>query len=195
MPDLKIYTGPLQSYYFFSAQVIESIQNKQNDFLVILPVNRAVRLFKRKLIDSIKDKVLINPPIFTFNDLLIQLYRIMPGAKRIVSGEMLHLIVDSIIDDKIDELKYFSSGGTTAESLVKKTTDMINELRRFGYDEQKFENLQVTEKNNVPLKYDNFKLLLTALDEQFGDNLIDEPFALHTAATHLTKEHFAAQFT
>ena len=112
MPDLKIYTGPLQSYYFFSSQVIESIQNKQNDFLVILPVNRAVRLFKRKLIDSIKDKVLINPPIFTFNDLLIQLYRIMPGAKRIVSGEMLHLIVESIIDDKIDELKYFSSGGS-----------------------------------------------------------------------------------
>ena len=194
MPSLKIYTGPLQSYYYFTQQIIESIQNKQNDYLVILPVNRAVRLFKRKLIDASADKVLINPPIFTFDNFLLQLYGVVPGAKRLVSSEMLHLIVENILNDKIGDLKYFSSGGTPADSLVKKTTEMIIELRRFGYDSYEFENLQLVEKINVPLKYDNFRILLSALDEQFGNNLIDEPFAMHTAAKFMTVEQFQSHF-
>ncbi|MBN1407680.1 MAG: hypothetical protein JW956_07825, partial [Calditrichaceae bacterium] len=108
MPGLKIYAGSFQSYYFFSPQIFKSASAKHNDFLVILPVNRAVRLYKRKLIDVCPDTVIINPPVFTFDDILLQLYRIMPGAKRVISGEMLHLIVEHILDQKINELKYFS---------------------------------------------------------------------------------------
>ncbi len=194
MLSLKIYQGPFQSYYFFLPQIIKSVQNKQNDYLIILPVNRAVRLFKRKLINISAEKVLFNPPIFTFDNLLLQLYRTMPGSKRIVSAEMLYLIVENILDQKISELKYFSSGGTAVDSLAKKTTEMIAELRRFGYDRYEFEKLQLTEKNNIPLKYDNFKILLSTLDEQFSNNLIDEPFAMHIAAKLLIQNQFQSYF-
>jgi ATP-dependent helicase/nuclease subunit B len=194
MPSLKIYTGPFQSYYFFSSQIIESVHNKQNDYLVILPVNRAVRLFKRKLINVSAEKVLFNTPVFTFDNLLLQLYKTMPGAKRIVSSEMLYLIVENILDQRIGDLKFFSSGGTAVDSLVKRTTEIITELRRFGYDSHEFEKLQLAEKNNIPLKYDNFKILLSTLDERFGNILIDEPLAIHTAAKLLRENQFQSYF-
>ncbi|MEJ2542972.1 MAG: hypothetical protein P8Y99_02800, partial [Calditrichaceae bacterium] len=194
MPSLKVYTGPFKGYYYFSPQILKSVQTKQNDFIVILPVNRAVRLFRRKLIDTSPDKVLINPPVFTFNDILLQLYRTIPGAKRVITGEMLHLIVENILDKKISELKYLSSGGSAADSLVKKTTEIITELRRFGYDSTEFENIQISDKSDTPLKYDNFRILLNALDKQFGHHLIDEPFALHTAAKILNENQFQSHF-
>lgn len=194
MPSLKIFTGPFQSYDFFLPQITKSVQNKQNDYLIILPVNRAVRLFKRKLINASAEKVLFNPPIFTFDNLLLQLYRTMPRAKRVVSAEMLYLIVENILDRKIGELKYFSSGGTAVDSLAKKTTEIVTELRRFGYDRYEFEKLQLAEKNNIPLKYDNFKILLSTLDEQFGNYLIDEPFAMYTVAKLLIENQFQSYF-
>ena len=55
MPSLKVYTGSYQGYYFFTPQIFETIKNSRNDYLIILPVNRAVRSFKRKMIDAAPD--------------------------------------------------------------------------------------------------------------------------------------------
>ena len=78
MSSLKIYTGPFKSYYFFAPQIFESLKKNQNNYLIILPVNRAVRSFKRKMIDAAPDKVVINPQVYTFDDILLQLYKTMP---------------------------------------------------------------------------------------------------------------------
>ena len=194
MTNLNLYTGPLQSYYFFSKQIIESVLNQKNDYLVILPVNRAVRLFKKTLIESSKKKIVIDPSVVTFEELLLQIYRTLPGMKRIITRDMLYLILDDIMTDKLSELQYFSSGGSCAENLIKKTADMIHELRRFGYDAEEFENLQLIEKQTNPLKFENFNSLLSTLDDRLNDQLIDEPFAMHTAAKILTLEQFRSVY-
>jgi ATP-dependent helicase/nuclease subunit B len=194
MPGLRVYTGPLKGYYFFSSDILESIQKDRHDYLAILPVNRAVRIFKRMMIDFSDKKVLNNAPVFTFNALLLKLYQSMPGAKRVISPEMFSLIIEEILENRLDDLQYFSSGGSAAGSLIKKTTEMITELRRFGYNSDEFENLQVREKRDFPIKYDNFRTLLSALDIYLKDELIDEPFALHTAAGLITKDQFRIHF-
>ena len=99
MPNLLVHTGPLKSYYYFEDEIIQSIQNKQQKFLAILPVNRAVRILKRKLIDASPDQTLMEPHIFTFDELLLRIYRMLPQARRIITNEMLLLLVENILGE------------------------------------------------------------------------------------------------
>jgi len=194
MPNLLVHTGPLKSYYYFEDEIIQSIQNIQQNFLAILPVNRAVRIFKRKLIDASPAQTLMDPFVFTFDELLLKIYRMLPKAKRIITNEMLLLLVENILSENQNELVHLKTGGDVTTGLIKKTVDVISELRRFGYDGREFELVESPDKIDSPLKFSDFEIILNSLDQKLGSNLIDEPFAQHTASKMLTQEHFVSLF-
>ncbi len=180
--NLTIETGALHRYYYFEDQILDEVRRGQSGYLYILPVRRAVRLFKRKLIDAAPARVLIDPPVFTFNDLLLQIYQQTPAARRVLSGDVLPFLIEDILLSHSDKLDYLTSGATVNKGLVKKTTEMLTELRRFGYHYQRFAELTIDEKAARRQKYHNFEILLNELEKRLGDKQIDEPFALCSAA-------------
>ena len=194
MPPITVHCGPLASYYYFEETIIPSIREQRASFLMLLPVNRAVRSLKKRLTDAAPGQVLIDPPIYTFDDLLLLIYRRLPGAKHVIGQELLLLIIEKILNGHTRQWRYLTAGASITNGLVKKTTDMISELRRFGYDSQSFSALSLAEKKEQSDKFSDFELLLAGLDEQLGEQFIDEPFARHSAARMLTADDFKALF-
>lgn len=195
MSPIIVHCGPLDSYYYFEEAIIPSIREQKADFLMLLPVNRAVRLLKKRLVDAAPAQVLIDPPIHTFDDFLLLLYRRLPGAKHVINQELLLLIVEKILNEQKRHWRYLASGASiTTNGLVKKTTDMISELRRFGYDSTNFSALGLDEKKDQSEKFSDFELLLSGLDQYLGNQFIDEPFARHCASQMFTTDDFNALF-
>ncbi|MGD9486562.1 MAG: PD-(D/E)XK nuclease family protein [Calditrichaceae bacterium] len=194
MSQLYIYKGALKKYYYFEDQIKKHVENGKSDYLAILPVNRAVRLFKKSLLDSASGNALIDPPVFTFDQLLLKLYENHFSGKRVINSDMQLFMVEELLRSNYRELKYLPAKDKIPVGLVKKTSDMINELRRFGYSSSNFEDIDLTDISENQLKLDDFKLLLSKLDELLGDKLIDEAFAMHTAAELLDEKSFKRIF-
>ncbi len=190
MSRLRLYTGRFETLVHFAPQIEQRVKEGRQDFLVLLPVNRAVRYYKKRLVDAAPGGILTDPLVFTFDDLLTRLYRSLPGAKKIISPEMFHLLVRQILEEHRDEFRFFSTGAEVTTGLVRKTADMIKELRRFGYNGIAFSKLAIPETDFDPDKFGDFQRLLQRLDERLGDSFIDEPFARHQAAVNLSEELF-----
>ncbi|MGD9898131.1 MAG: PD-(D/E)XK nuclease family protein [Calditrichaceae bacterium] len=194
MSQLYIYKGALKKYYYFDDQIKKRVDEGISDYLAILPVNRAVRLFKKSLLDSARGNALIDPPIFTFDQVLLKLYENLPSRKRIINSDMQLFMVEELLRSNFRELKYLPAKDKIPGGLVKKTSDMINELRRFGYSSSNFDDVDLADLSENQLKLNDFKLLLSKLEELLGDNLIDEAFAMHTAAKLLDEKSFKRIF-
>ncbi len=190
MKNLQLYCAPPKQFYFFE----QRLRNRANDYIAILPVNRAVRILKQRLLDASESGALLDPNIYTFDQVLLKLYAALPGAKRVLSAGMLQILIESLLEKAAAGLPYFLKGEHITTGLVRKVSDAVLELRRFGYDSEAFSQIKIEEKNVQPLKFSDFELLLQALDEALGEELIDEPFAKHTAASLLTEELFKRQF-
>lgn len=190
MKELTIQCIPPQSYFYF----FESIKSRPEQYLVVLPVNRAVRLLRQKLLDAAPGSVLVNPPVFTFDQLLLELYRCVPGAKQVLSEDMIFVLLESVLQLKRQELHYLVKTNHITSGLVQKINNVVQELRRFGFSSAAFDKAKVDEKSEQPQKYQDFHLLLSSLEELFGTAFIDQPFARHTAAEALSKEMFVKRF-
>ncbi len=190
MKELQIQCLPPQSYYYF----LDSIKNRPADYLVVLPVNRALRLLRLKLLELAPGEVLANPPVFTFDQLLLELYQFLPGAKRVLSEDMVFVLLETVLQNRQTELKYLMKTKHVTPGLVQKITNVVEELRRFGFNSTAFDKANVDEKSEQPQKYQDFYLLLSSLEKQFGSTFIDQPFARHTAAEALTKTIFFERF-
>jgi ATP-dependent helicase/DNAse subunit B len=188
MSGLFLHSGPLGRYYYFEEQIAERVRQNRADYLAILPVNRAARLFKRRLLEYAGSRALPDPPVFTFDELLLSLYRFSPEARRVISPDMLQAIIEKILYEHPGEFPYFMPEQRPSGGLVKKVSEMIGELRRFGYDARVFREKPASEKEANPLKYTDFLNLLELLDRQLGKQLIDETFARHCAAEQFTLE-------
>ncbi len=190
MKQLKIQCLPPQSYFYF----FDSIKNHPENHLVILPVNRAGRLLRQELINVAPGHVLANPPVFTFDQLLLELYQCMPQAKRILSDDMIFVLLETILQNKQEVLQYVMKTKHVTSGLVQKITNVVQELRRFGFNSAAFDKAQVDEKSEQPQKYRDFHQLLFSLEEEFGQTFIDQPFARHSAAEALDKKLFFKRF-
>ena len=190
MKNLQLYCAPPNQFYFFEQQ----LRNRTNDYIAILPVNRAVRILKQRLLDVSQSGALLEPHIFTFDQLLLKLYTTLPGAKRVLTADMFQIMIESLLEKTAGNLPYFLKSKHITSGLVRKVSDAVSELRRFGYDSTEFAQIKIDEKNTQPLKYSDFEILLQALDETLGEQLIDEPFAKHRAAARLTEEIFKTKF-
>ncbi len=193
MPNLFIYTKPSKDFYFFRPQIAAQI-NKRNSFIYLLPVNRAVRYFKQQMVEMAQDKIIDSPPVFTFDDLLTNIYCSLPGAKRIIDSSHLLLILRSILQEHAAEFSYLVKETSVTGGLVKKIADILSELRRFGYSCNSFAEVDIAEKENNPLKFSDFELLLNHLESCLAEKLIDGPYAEHQAAHHFTEQQFRMLF-
>lgn len=194
MSALSIHTGSLGRYYYFNKEIEEYVRQGREGYLAILPVNRAVRLFKRQLLEIAPQQTLIDPPVFTFDDLLLRIYRHLPDAKRVIGADMLLFIIEQILTEGANDFLYLMPEHKPSPGLIKKTANVVAELRRFGYSAQKLRGEPIKEKQDNPRKYHDFELLLKRLQDYLGRQLIDDAFARHSAAEILTEERFRSLF-
>ncbi|NOX87728.1 MAG: hypothetical protein GXO77_01795, partial [Calditrichaeota bacterium] len=194
MKELVIFTGAASSYYHFKNELIESVKRGHPDFLAILPVNRAVRKLKRELIDQARGQVLTDPPVFTFDRLLLEIYQSLPSARRLISADMFMVLISDILEKNAAQFEYLLPAKQMNEGLVKKVSDILSELRSFGFDSRRFARLELEDRKRHPQKYNDFAVLLTLLENKLGSGLIDEPFARAQAAENVTENLFKELF-
>ncbi len=194
MKQLTVFYGAASSYYHFLPEMQKAVQSGEADFLAIVPVNRAVRKLKRTLVEHSLRQALPDPPVFTFDGLLLELYRSLPQARQILSREMLLVLVKEVMDTGDEAFAYFGAEQEPNEGLVHKVAEMLSELRSFGYDSQAFARVDVEERRAYPQKYRAFARLLQLMEERFGPTLIDEPFARAQAVQQLTEDVFHKKF-
>ncbi len=191
---LFIHSGGKVSYYYFRDEVVRRVSLGQNDYLYFMPVNRAVRRLKRQLVDEAPGQALIDPPVFTFDDFLLRLYNLLPRPRKVLQPEVVLFFIEDILQKEAPEFGYLLPDKTVTPGLVKKTADMVAEFRRFGYDSEKFDAKADEAPQVERQKYHDFKMLITRLEDRFGDDFIDEPFARHRASLMLNKELFESCF-
>ncbi len=189
MKQLTIHTGPYKSVYFFSPEIEQRVRQGRHDFMAILPVNRAVRLYKKHLVDLSPGAILLDPFIFTFDDLLLTIYRKTPGSKRLVNRDLFLLITEDILTAHREDFPFIVGKSRINPGLVRKTTRMLMELRRFGYSAGRFQ-----QKSSSSRKFTDFTLLLDLLEKRLGQQMIDEPFAMSLAAETIDENHFYSLF-
>ncbi len=182
------------SYYFFKEQLMEAVKNRKNDFLAIVPVNRAVRRLKRELIDQAAGQVMADPPIFTFDRLLLHVYQALPDARHLLSTEVLNALVADILESRRSEFEYLLRGKEPTAGMVQKVSETLSELRRFGFNSAKFFNVSPADFEIHKPKYQDFARLLNFLEERLGLEQIDEPFAQAEAAGRINQELFKKLF-
>lgn len=191
MGDLILHCAPAQPYYYFEKQYLKNTSGS----MYLLPVNRAVRIFRQGLIERSGEGALIAPAVFTFDQLLLELYKALPGSGRIISAASVQVILEQVLEKNRTALTYFKSpSATPSPGLVQKIGDILSELRRFGYNYEAFSKLSLEDKIRQPQKYNDFEQLLKSLDSILQDRLIDEPFARHLASEQITKKQFQHLF-
>lgn len=187
MQNLTIYNGPFQQYYHFKNEILEHVRTGSDNYLALLPVNRAVRLLKKKLVDSAPNTVLVDPPVFTFDQILLELYLQLPSPKKVLTADLLSLIIDELIKSQANQLNYLCRDGVVKKGLSQRIADNLLELRRFGFEATGFAEDCANTEGISEEKYKDFQFLLSVFEQQMGSNYIDQPFACHFAARSLTE--------
>lgn len=194
MPNLKLFCGPKPDYYYFQNEIIQGVEAGSENWLAILPVNRAVPVLSRKLIDHAPNKILANPPVFTFNNFLLDLYKQASFSKTVISGDLMAFLIEEILKKVSDRFSFLPKTTTPPNRLIQKITKMIDELRRFGYSANELSAKTAEELEIDPNKFDDFILILNELEKILGSRYIDSPQAMHQAAINLDKETFMRFF-
>ncbi|MBN2423745.1 MAG: exodeoxyribonuclease V subunit gamma [Calditrichaceae bacterium] len=190
MEKLFIYSGPAGKYYYFQDKIVEMVRNGENGYLYILPVNRAVRYFKKKLIDAAPNQVLIDPPVFTFDGFLLKCFSELNPGRQVIGSDLTQLIIEEILDKHKTHYEYFKYKDKSVTGAVKKISDVLSELRRYGYDSQKWGKIDHNTLRIPEEKYKDFHSLFEQFEERLSTTFIDEFFAMYLAAQQLNEKQF-----
>jgi len=190
MPNLKLFCGPKPDYYFFKKEIIKSVESGKLNWLTILPVNRAVPVFSRELIEHTPNKIIVSPPVFTFNNLLLDLYKQTPFGKTVISNDLMSFLIEEILKKLSKQFSFLPKTSTPPARLIQKVTKMISELRRFGYSANELSAKDSDELEIEDGKFSDFVLILQELEKTLGDRYVDNPQAIHQAAINLDKDAF-----
>lgn len=194
MPGIKIFCEPKPDYYYFEQEIIRRVKNNKYDWLAVFPVNRAVRIFTRKLIPCTQNNIIESPAIFTFDNLLLHIYNQQAGCKTVISNELLIFLVEEILKKQTAQFSFLPKNQTPPPRMVQKITQMIAELRRFGYTASELSEKEAEELAIDTIKLDDFSLILKALEELLGERYIDLPAARYQAALNCTEQSFEKIF-
>jgi ATP-dependent helicase/DNAse subunit B len=194
--QFELITGPAGDYYYFQKEISERITKRQNplefDFVYFLPVKRAVRSLREKLIASASQKVLATPPIFTFYDFMVSLYQQLPQAKKVISAAMRLFLIEESVKACAGELQFLREDSAERRGLVAKIEALISELREYGYDDNTL--LRHVENHGDP-RYQDFAKILAAYQKALTNKLIDETGAIHEVLHQLeTKPQLFKKF-
>ena len=191
MGKLILHTGPNDSYYFFNERILEHLKSNQPEiFLYLLPVNRAVRYFKKQLTYDSPSGILIDPNIYTFASLMLHMYKKLPQQKKLISNTMRLVLVNFILNEKKRELEYFNFFRSPESGLVNKIDKMLAEFCEFGYRPKDFAFGPITAQE----KYHDFARILTSLHRLFNNQLIDESNMILEVVDNLNERIFRETF-
>jgi len=194
MPNLKLFCEPKPGYYYFEKEILSRAQSSQQDWLAILPVNRAVRIFSRKLITHSAKKIVIAPAVFTFDQLLLNFYNNQQDNKTVITNDLLIFIVEEVLKKLAPRFTFLPKSATPPARLIQKISRMIMELRRFGYSANELSSKDAKDLAIENNKLDDFTLILTTLEDLLGESYIDLPAARHQAALNLNQPSFEKLF-
>ena len=101
MGKLILHTGPSDRYYFFKDKILTHIKSDQPDsFLYLLPVNRAVRNFKKQVTYNSPTGILIDPNVYTYSSMMSYIYSNLPSQRKIISNTMRLVLLNQILREK-----------------------------------------------------------------------------------------------
>ncbi len=190
MAGITVYSGATGPFYFFEQTIARRVEAGNADYIYILPVNRAVRRLKKRLIGNAKDHILIDPPIYTFNQLFMDIYQRLSQRRRVLTDDMMLVLTDTILRQMAEKSQFLIQTESLPSGIISKTNTILNELRRFGFTAETFRRLDHEEKKRQPAKYRDMFLLLSHLEQSLGNTCLDEPFALHEAAQNISEPLF-----
>lgn len=191
MSGLNVTGGPLGTYYYFAEKLCQKAGKGCFNFMTILPVNRAVRQFTRTLIDNAANKTVISPAVYTFDDLLIKLYKNRTQAKKVLDRDLLSLLISEIVRSDLAAFTFFKIPGKVPGAFYKRIADIIFELRRFGYTSGDIAKLRVNQGSE---KLSDILRIQEMLEDYLDPDLIDESAAVNIAASAVTREEFDRLF-
>ncbi len=190
MAKITVECGPAGPYYHFEQNIINRQREDRSDWIYILPVNRAVRLFNRKLIDAHPHGAILEPAVFTFDSLLKNLYGYLPNALRIVPAQSMPFLIEETLRLQSAKFRFFPHEAAMQGGLVRKISALISELHRFGYNAAAFSSGSIAEQKIPPDKHADLLCIMQQLESLFEGNYIDAGSAVHAAATQVTPALF-----
>ena len=191
MGRLCLHTGPQGSYYFFRDEVLEHLRSgEEKSFLYLLPVNRAVRYFKKQLVLEAQNKALQDPNIFTFRSFFQFFYQNLPDRKKMISQPMRLVLLNQVLKEQRDRLSYFQPEWNFGRGLLVKTDLMLDEFFQFGFQADDFS----TPPPSAEKKYKDFGFLIHAVTERYGGKLTDESSLISVVLNRLPGKIFKRLF-
>jgi ATP-dependent helicase/DNAse subunit B len=169
MGHVTLYIDPYASYYYFRDDILA---RTSESYVSLLPVNRAVRHFKREIITHSGSKALFDPPVHTFNSFIRLLNKKLPGRKKLITSAMKLVILQDLLnrhETELDGLQLASllqSGST----ITLRLEQMLTELTHFGYQLDSFDQ----PPPGAEQKYSDFAGLIKHMSESYGKELVDE---------------------
>ena len=171
MSKITLFTGPAGSYYYFKDKILEHIRSGDSDaYIYILPVNRAVRHFKKQLVIHSDSRALIDPPVFTFPALMRVIYDHFRDKKKIIPAALRLLHLQHVLEKHGDRLEYLDFKTYSAPGLISRIDKMLSELSQFGYRPGNFG----PPPHTAECRYRDLEKLLNWLYESYNDEYIDE---------------------
>ncbi|KAA3614952.1 MAG: hypothetical protein D8M58_10895 [Calditrichaeota bacterium] len=194
MQNIKLFCGSNPDYYYFQNEIIKRVESGRDNWLAVLPVNRAVRIFSRKVIEYAPNQITAAAPVFAFDTILLDLYKQTPFSKTVVSKDLMGFLIEEILKKLSGQFSFLPKTTSPPNRLIQKVTKMISELRRFGYSANELDSKNAEDLEIEIDKLDDFVLILHELEKTLGDRYIDNPQAMHQAALNLDQEAFKNQF-
>ncbi len=194
MSSVLVHCKAPASYFGFEDKLKQHLRNGQLTALTIVPVNRAVRRLKRQMVMQAAPLALVEPPIFTFDQLFLHLFKALFYSKRLLPNDTLLILVQEILEQHPTEFSYLTSGQATNSGLIQRVWELVSELRRFGFTSTDLAQRE-NELNSVqPEKFDVFVRLLSFIEDKLGADFVDEPFVHKLVVEHLQRQQFEAIF-
>jgi ATP-dependent helicase/nuclease subunit B len=190
MGQLKLYLGPSGPYYYFEKYIFSKFKDNADKYIYLLPVNRAVRYFKKQLIIGSTNKTMIDPPVFTFNTLIRHLYQYQTNKKKIASNTIRLIILKESLKNCNDELTYFKNQRLNDKGLIKKIDQMLLEFCQFGYYPSDF-TAPPPSSSEV---YFDFRKILNRLYQTYQNQLVDETSLFLEVVRDLNEQWFRKSF-
>ncbi len=194
MPGITLITGAHTRYYPFENAIKEQLSAMNESWLSLLPVNRAVRHFKRRLVDAFAPRALADPPVFTFEGFALDYYRRLPRMPHVLPPDTLYFILEEILKQKTEAFSYFPSAAAGISRLVYRISDVVEELRRFGFTAEKLARHEFDPALMPPARQSDLVMILQTLEERLAGHYIDQAGAVFLAVRSMTAQSFKGQY-
>jgi len=188
MSGIILHTGAYNGYYPFAEAIRAQLTTENKNWIALLPVNRAVRYFKRQLTDWAAPRALLEPPVFTFEEFALDFYRRQPHVPRLLPQDTLYFLIEEILKEESAQFQFFPKNAVENKRLVARIARVVEELRRFGYSGATFEKQQTDDSHLAPERKTDLTRILHALDAKLQTLYIDRGQAINWAVRAMTAE-------